>query len=156
MATTPSKTSPAKKAPAAKASTTTAVKKPATPRNKPSVPAADANAKIVKQALKKAKVTDPLKDLSIVAQHFLADLPEELHPVSTMLQYPRIVNRIAEIHQKEEELKAEFKSLLEDKRGIRTGFPIDVYLEIQALNTWLFDDNVPNVADWKKKVGLQG
>lgn len=73
------------------------------------------------------------------ASAWLETLPDALHPRTTVLKYPRIVNRLARCWNDEELLELLFDELLIDHRGARQGFPPEVHAEILALCRVRFD-----------------
>jgi hypothetical protein len=73
------------------------------------------------------------------ASAWLETLPDALRPHTTVLRYPRIVNRLARCWNDEELLEVLFDELLIDHRGARQGFPAEVHAEILALCRVRFD-----------------
>ena len=67
---------------------------------------------------------------------WLLDLPPKLRPESLSLQFPRIINALAEVWAEPERCQAAFDSLLCDGRRGRKGFPDAVRHELVALRSW--------------------
>lgn len=67
------------------------------------------------------------------AETFFRALPPEAYPRATIESYPRIANRIVELHDNKEALTQYFESLISDDRGGRQGFSFAVLSEIQSL-----------------------
>jgi hypothetical protein len=70
---------------------------------------------------------------------WLATLPADLRTIATARQYPRIVNRIADLWGHCEYTRLHFQSLLLDRRGGREGFPPEVRTELEALQHHYFE-----------------
>ena len=70
---------------------------------------------------------------------WLAALHTDLRPMCTARQYPRIVNRIADLWGHCEYTRLYFQSLLIDRRGGRKGFPPEVRQELEALQHFYFE-----------------
>ncbi len=67
---------------------------------------------------------------------WLLDLPPTLRPQSLSLQFPRIVNALAEVWAEPERCQSAFARLLRDGRKGRKGFPDAVHHELVALQSW--------------------
>ena len=66
-------------------------------------------------------------------------LRSDLRPTATARQYPRIVNRIADLWGHCEYTRLNFQSLLIDRRKGREGFPPEVRKELEALQQYYFE-----------------
>ncbi len=78
----------------------------------------------------------PLRDRTF---RWLATLPADLRPIATGRQYPRIVNRIADLWGHCEYTRLHFQSLLIDRRQGRRGFPPEVRKELETLQQYYFE-----------------
>ena len=67
---------------------------------------------------------------------WLLALPPTLRPQSLSLQFPRIINALAEVWHEPEQCQAAFDRLLCSGRKGRKGFPIAVHNELVALQKW--------------------
>jgi hypothetical protein len=67
---------------------------------------------------------------------WLIALPPKLRPQSLSVQFPRIINALAEAWDEPERCQATFDSLLRDGRRRRKGFPSTVHGELVALRDW--------------------
>ena len=70
---------------------------------------------------------------------WLATLPADMRPMATARQYPRIVNRIADLWGHCEYTRLYFQSLLIDRRKGRKGFPPEVRKELETLQHFYFE-----------------
>ena len=70
---------------------------------------------------------------------WLAALHTDMRPMVTARQYPRIVNRIADLWGHCEYTRLYFQSLLIDRRKGRKGFPPEVRQELEALQHLYFE-----------------
>jgi len=64
---------------------------------------------------------------------WLATLPADVRPMATARQYPRVVNRIADLWGHCEYTRLHLQSLLIDRRKGRKGFSPEVKKELEAL-----------------------
>jgi hypothetical protein len=71
---------------------------------------------------------------------WLVTLPADVRPMITGHQYPRIVNRIADLWGHCEYTRLHFQSLLIDRRKGRQGFPPAVRRELEALQHYYFQN----------------
>lgn len=78
----------------------------------------------------------PLRDRTF---RWLATLPAGVRPIATGRQYPRIVNRIADLWGHCEYTRLHFQSLLIDRRRGRRGFPAEVRTELESLQQYYFE-----------------
>jgi hypothetical protein len=70
---------------------------------------------------------------------WLATLPADVRPMVAARQYPRIVNRIADLWGHCEYTRLHFQSLLIARRKGRKGFPPEVAKELEALQHFYFE-----------------
>ena len=70
---------------------------------------------------------------------WLAALPADMRAMATARQFPRIVNRIADLWGHCEYTRLYFQSLLIDRRKGRKGFPPEVRKELEALQHYYFE-----------------
>lgn len=87
------------------------------------------------ERLRRAKLpTD--RALTGRAIDWLIALPPKLRPHSLSVEFPRIVNALAEVWDEPERCQATFDSLLCNERRRRKGFPSAVQGELEALRNW--------------------
>ncbi|MEO6363095.1 MAG: hypothetical protein ABIO71_07680 [Caldimonas sp.] len=67
---------------------------------------------------------------------WLIALPPKLRPQHLSVQFPRIVNALAEVWDEPERCQAAFDGLLGDGRKRRQGFPREVHDELASLRNW--------------------
>ncbi|HEX6007391.1 MAG TPA: hypothetical protein VFY80_05480 [Burkholderiales bacterium] len=73
-------------------------------------------------------------ELTAEADDFFRTLPGDAYPQALVDQFPRIANTIVELRYDREKLGEYFKSLLNDSRGGRQGFPFPVLMNLQNLH----------------------
>jgi hypothetical protein len=71
---------------------------------------------------------------------WLATLPAEVRPMATAREYPRIANRIGELWGNCEFSRLYMQGLLKDRRSGRKGFPSLIREELEALQTYYFEN----------------
>lgn len=71
--------------------------------------------------------------LTAAARAMMAALPDDVRPRELAEQFPRIVNKMAEIWKRPVLMDRLFDDLLVDRRGGRQGFPLGVLFEITTL-----------------------
>ncbi|MET0682639.1 MAG: hypothetical protein ABWZ29_04775 [Casimicrobiaceae bacterium] len=69
---------------------------------------------------------------------WLAALPPNVRPLALARKYPRLANRIALEWREPNACLKDFDDLVHDKRGMRRGFPPDVYVELLALRDYYY------------------
>ncbi len=67
---------------------------------------------------------------------WLLSLPPTLRPQNLGVQFPRIINALAQVWDDPERCEAAFARLLCDRRKGRKGFPDAVHHELVALQSW--------------------
>lgn len=77
------------------------------------------------------------KRLGKHAMVWLSALPKDLRPLRTAVHFTHVVNRLAALWSKGDELEVYFEGLLNSRRRNRQGFPLDVHTELQALRSSL-------------------
>ena len=77
------------------------------------------------------------KRLGKHAMAWLSALPKESRPLRTAVHFTHVVNRLAALWNKGDELDVYFEGLLNSRRRNRQGFPLDVHTELQALRALL-------------------
>ena len=82
------------------------------------------------KALRRKEKPQVLLDSTI---KWMAKLPREIQPRITGAQFPRIVNRLAELWESADASAEYLLNLVEDRRGGRKGFPPVIAQEIQTL-----------------------
>ena len=70
---------------------------------------------------------------------WLAALPPDMRAMAAARQFPRIINRIADLWGHCEYTRLHFQSLLIDRRKGRKGFPPEVRKELEALQHYYFE-----------------
>lgn len=86
---------------------------------------------------------------------WLASLPKEARPNALARQYPRIVNRVAEIWKRPLQCERYLDELMLDMRGDRQGFPPGVAAEVAALKTYfLSTSNSVHFGVWGNRIGV--
>lgn len=71
--------------------------------------------------------------LQVEAMRWLLDLPALARPLKLSRQYPRIVNRLAQVWPSESQCRRYLDSLVMDERGGRQGFPLELVMELGKL-----------------------
>lgn len=72
---------------------------------------------------------------------FLRSTPDLKYPLALVTQFPRIANRIVELKDQPDDLRAYLEDLTSDTRGGRKGFAFDVLMDIDALRDHLIKDD---------------
>lgn len=86
---------------------------------------------------------------------WLASLPREARPNALARQYPRIVNRLAEIWKRPLQCERYIDDLMIDLRGGRQGFPPPVAAEIAALKVYFVRTaNTVHFGVWGNRIGV--
>ena len=75
----------------------------------------------------------PEEPLLNVTRTWLASLPQDVHPVELVRQFPRIANRLRHLWTQVATCEKYMDGLLVDSRGNRKGFPLKITQELQAL-----------------------
>jgi hypothetical protein len=76
------------------------------------------------------------KRLTPEAFQWLHELPRHERPVQLALQFPRIVNKMADIWEDEKATTSYLQELLVDHRGNRRGFPAPVVGDLMRLRAY--------------------
>ena len=71
--------------------------------------------------------------LSSTADAYFRSLEGIKYPQALVDQYPRIANTLVELKDSKTKLRDYFKSLTNDERGNRAGFPFGVLMNLQDL-----------------------
>ena len=87
------------------------------------------------------------------AIELLEKLPSALRLVGLRGQFPRVLNRIAQVWADPLKFGAMLDSLLIDERGSREGFPFEVVKEITELRRYYFSMVHP---EWRSRLGEDG
>ena len=74
--------------------------------------------------------------LSGAGQALLASIDETARPKALAAQFPRIVNRMANMWKAPLQMDRCFEDLLTDTRGTRQGFPLSVLMELSTLKDY--------------------
>lgn len=72
-------------------------------------------------------------ELSAAGFAWLASIEESARPIKLAAAFPRIVNRMAKLWKTPREMDRYFDELLEDTRGHRQGFPLNILMELSTL-----------------------
>lgn len=75
---------------------------------------------------------DDLK-LNAAGLTWLASIEQSARPIKLAAAFPRIVNRMAKVWKIPRETDRYFQDLLEDHRGNRQGFPLNILMELTTL-----------------------
>jgi hypothetical protein len=59
---------------------------------------------------------------------------EEIYPAELSARYPHILEKLEQMWEHQDKVRAYFQELLVTQRETRQGFPLDVYMEIFALS----------------------
>lgn len=95
------------------------------------------------------------QDLSPAAFKWLAVIPREVRPNALARQYPRIVNRLAEIWKRPLQCERYIDDLMIDLRGGRQGFPPAVAAEIAALKVhFIRTTTTVHFGVWGNRIGV--
>src|SRR5438034_9051220 len=73
-------------------------------------------------------------ELSAAGQALLAYIEESARPKELAAAFPRIVNHMATLWKMPREMDRYFGELLTDTRAKRTGFPLNILMELSTLN----------------------
>ena len=82
------------------------------------------------------RVQSPEEPLLHVTRAWLASLPQDVCPTELVGQFPRIVNRLRYLWKQVARCEAYMDDLLVDRRGTRSGFPLKVTQELEALREY--------------------
>lgn len=80
--------------------------------------------------------TQPPAALSASARTLMRQLEGKVPLGNVADQYPRLMNRVAELWDQPRELEAYFGELITDSRGNRQGFPFQVLKEVNLLRVF--------------------
>src|ERR1700693_2578931 len=72
-------------------------------------------------------------ELSAAGLAWLTSIEESARPIKLAAAFPRIVNRMAKLWKTPREMARCFDELLEDTRGNRQGFPLNILMELSTL-----------------------
>ena len=72
-------------------------------------------------------------ELNPAGQALLAYLEESVRPKEIAAAFPRIVNHMAKLWKMPREMERYFEELLADTRGNRTGFALNILMELSTL-----------------------
>ena len=78
----------------------------------------------------------PEEPLLNVTRTWLASLPQDVHPVELVRQFPRIANRLRHLWKRVARCEEYLDALLVDRRGTRKGFPPKIAQELEALREY--------------------
>jgi hypothetical protein len=70
------------------------------------------------------------------AARWIASLPVQVRPIVLAQKFPRIANSIADLWRRVARCEEYLDTLVVDLRGDRTGFPLDVAKELNALRSY--------------------
>ena len=79
---------------------------------------------------------------------WLARLPKDVRPMMLGRRYPRIANNIADIWRRVARCEEYLDTLVVDRRGNRTGFPLDVAKELNTLKGFYAKLHPNNRSAW--------
>ena len=96
----------------------------------------------VSPELVRQRKTRPINHLLPLCMKWLRSLPKEVRPIALANQYPRIANLLALEWNKPAACRRYFDELLIDqRRGNRRGFPLDVHRELETLRDYYEGQN---------------
>ena len=72
-------------------------------------------------------------ELSEVGLTWLASVDQSARPIRLAASFPRIVNRMAKLWKIPREMERYLEELLADTRGNRSGFPLNILMELSIL-----------------------
>jgi hypothetical protein len=78
----------------------------------------------------------PANTLFANTVHWILALPLAYRPLRLSRQFPRIANQLHLTWNDPASCRAYFEDLLLDRRGNRKGFPLDVLLELEELQSY--------------------
>ena len=81
---------------------------------------------------------------------WLARLPKDVRPMVLGRRFPRIANNIADIWRRVARCEEYLDSLVVDRRGNRTGFPLDVIQELKTLRDFYAELHPNNGSAWDR------
>jgi len=90
----------------------------------------------VKISHRRRRITSDDLHLSSEAKLLLEGLPSPTRPNHLPQIFPRVMNEIAQLWSKPDQLDRYFDELLFDTRGGRRGFPMSVALELSTLKEY--------------------
>jgi hypothetical protein len=76
------------------------------------------------------------KRLTPESFEWLHEMPRHERPIQLALQFPRIVNKMADIWHEQKTTEAYLQELLVDHRGNRRGFPVPVIGDLMRLRAY--------------------
>ena len=93
--------------------------------------------KAVTQEVVRLRKAKPMDHLLPACIKWLTSLPEQVRPVGLAKQFPRIANVLALDWSRYAACRQYFDDLLlDDRRGNRQGFPLDVHRELEKLRDY--------------------
>ena|ERR1700694_3954314 len=75
-------------------------------------------------------------ELSAAGLAWLASIEKSARPIRLAAAFPRIVNRMAKLWKTPREMDRCFDELLQDTRGHRQGFPLNILMELSTLKDY--------------------
>ena len=105
----------------------------------------------VPQITTTAAMPQPSAQLSGEALRLLVKLDAKVSVHQLSVQFPRVLNRIADVWSKPEQADRCFDELLLYSRGVRQGFPQPVISEIASLRYYYLSRLTPKLVDpWEQ------
>ena len=93
------------------------------------------------------RAVQPNAVLTDDASLWIASLPAHVRPLALAQKFPRIANSIAVLWRRVARCEEYLDTLVVDLRGDRTGFPLDVATELNALRSY-YAELHPNDSTW--------
>jgi hypothetical protein len=78
----------------------------------------------------------PLNEPLPATIRWVAKLPDEVRPIKLLKTFPRIANALARVWSHPAECQAYMEDLIVDRRGNRSGFPIEVLENLLTLRDY--------------------
>ena len=82
------------------------------------------------------------------AARWMASLPAHVRPFALAQKFPRIANSIADLWRRVARCEEYLDTLVVDLRGDRTGFPLDVAKELNALRSYYIELHPKQDSTW--------
>ena len=79
---------------------------------------------------------------------WIAELPIEVRPLALARRFPRIANSICDMWRRVARCEEYLDSLVVDRRGDRSGFPVDVAQELTVLRNHYAELHPSNRSSW--------
>jgi len=78
----------------------------------------------------------PLNEPLPATIRWVAKLPDEVRPIELLKTFPRIANALARVWNQPAECRSYMEDLIVDRRGNRSGFPVEVLENLLTLRDY--------------------